>query len=242
MKLLAMDTTAKVSSVALLSEEKVLAEYTVNLSFTHSQTVMPMCENLLACCQIPLEDIDAFAVSTGPGSFTGLRIGLSAVKGMAYALNKPCISVSTLDALSRNAVGFDGVVCCVMDARCKQVYNALYQSTPDGTLEKLTEDRALLLDELAEELKSQKKNIILVGDGADLCYNEYQEHIPNIQLAPIHNRYQRASSVGLAALDKWKSGDTLSASDIIPHYLRLPQAERERKRQQEQQKAHASAQ
>lgn len=226
MKIFAFDTTAKASSVSLVSDDRVLAEFSVNLNFTHSQTIMPMCENLLSCCQIPLTEIDAFAVSTGPGSFTGLRIGLSAVKGMAFSLGKSCVSVSTLDALAENFANFPGIVCAVMDARCRQVYNAIYQG--DGSsLNKLTEDRALMLDELLEELKQCKQSIILVGDGADLCYNSFKDSLPEILLAEKNNRFQRASSVGLLAVRKAEQGELLSASEIIPQYLRLPQAERE---------------
>lgn len=227
MNILAFDTTAKVSSVSVVNEEKVLAEFSANLNFTHSQTIMPMCEQLLSCCQLSLKDIDAFAVSTGSGSFTGLRIGLSAVKGMAFALNKPCISISTLDALAKNCANFHGIICAVMDARCNQVYNAVYEGS-GMEIQKLTDDRALLLDELLEELKQCKQSIILVGDGSDLCYNKFKEFLPQLVLSEQNNRYQRASSVGLLAIEKAKKEQFLSASEIIPQYLRLPQAERER--------------
>lgn len=226
MKILAMDTTAKVSTVSIVCEDRVIAEYSINLNFTHSQTIMPMCEEILKTTQISLSEIDAFAVCTGPGSFTGLRIGISAIKGMAYALNKPCIAVSTLDALSFNALDFNGVICCVMDARCNQVYNAIFDNSGDF-LEKITEDRAIILDDLLEQLKLLKKNIILVGDGADLCYNKFKDILPNIRMASISNRYQRASSVGLVAVNKYKENLFTSANDLIPEYLRLPQAQRE---------------
>lgn len=235
MKILALDTSAKVSSVSIVTEEKVLAEFTVQLNLTHSQTIMPMCEQLLNCCQISLEEIDAFAVAKGPGSFTGLRIGLSAVKGMAYALKKPCIAVSTLDALSINGKQFDGIICCVMDARCNQVYNALYESRKNS-FTKLTEDRALFIEELSQELKQLHQPVLLVGDGALLCYNKLIDQLPDLYLAAENNRYQRASSVGLAALEKAQRGEFISASDLIPQYLRLPQAQRERMKKLEEQK------
>ncbi len=226
MKILAMDTTAKVSTVSIVNEDRIIAEYSINLNFTHSQTIMPMCEEILKTTQTQLSEIDAFAVCTGPGSFTGLRIGISAVKGMAYALNKPCIAVSTLDALSRNVLDFDGIICCVMDARCNQVYNAIYENQ-NGILEKITEDRAIILDDLLEELKLLKKNIILVGDGADLCYNKFKDVLSNIRVASISNRYQKASSVGLVAVDKYNNNLFTTCNDLIPQYLRLPQAQRE---------------
>ena len=235
MKILALDTSAKVSSVSVVTEDRVLAEFSAHLNLTHSQTIMPMCEQLLSCCQIPLEEIDAFAVSRGPGSFTGLRIGISAVKGMAYALGKPCIAVSTLDALSFNGRQFEGILCCVMDARCNQVYNALYESN-HTSLTKLTEDRALFIDELSQELKELQKPVLLIGDGAELCYNKLNGILPDLVLAPENNRYQRASSVGLVALEKAKQGEFISPSQLIPQYLRLPQAQRERMKKLEEQK------
>lgn len=226
MKILAMDTTAKVSTVSIVCEDRIIAEYSINLNFTHSQTIMPMCEEILKTTQINLSEIDAFAVCTGPGSFTGLRIGISAVKGMAYALNKPCIAVSTLDALSFNALDFNGIICCVMDARCNQVYNAIFDNSGDF-LEKITEDRAIILDDLLEELKLLKKNVILVGDGADLCYNKFKDTLPNIRMASVSNRYQKASSVGLVAVNKYNQKLFTNANDLMPEYLRLPQAQRE---------------
>ena len=237
MKILAVDTTAKACSVSLVENGRVLGENFVNLSFTHSQTMMPMCSQLLENAKLPLSQIDAFAVSTGPGSFTGLRIGLSAVKGMAFALNKPCVAVSTLDALAQNVSQWQGIICPVMDARCNQVYNALYESTGDG-LRKLTEDRALMLDQLLQELKTFEKPVILVGDGADLCYNRYQGEICGLAIANPQNRFQRASSVGILAEQKALEGEVLSASEILPSYLRLPQAQREliKKKQMEKEK------
>lgn len=226
MNILAMDTSAKAASVCLLNEDKILAEYTVNLGLTHSQTIMPMCENLLSQSQMSLNDIDYFAVSNGPGSFTGLRIGISAIKGMAYALEKPCVAVSTLDALAYNAIDFSGTICCAMDARCNQVYNALYH-VHNGILSKIGVDRALSLDELLEDLKKEKKSIIFVGDGAELCYNKYREFLPNLVLCGIANRFQRASSVGLAAFHKIHIGEFIDAQSLSPEYLRLPQAQRE---------------
>lgn len=236
MKILAIDTTAKVSSVSIVSDEKILAEYSVNLNLTHSQTAMFMCENILSCCRLTVADLDAFAVSTGPGSFTGLRIGLAAVKGMAYPFQKPCISVSTLDALAQNLSNFSGYVCAVMDARCRQVYNSIYLGN-GRDLTKIIPDRACMTEDLLKELKDFKKSVILVGDGADLCYNQYQEAFPEILIAEKNNRFQRASSVGLLAVQKMRRGEILSASEIVPQYLRLPQAERERLKKQKSQPA-----
>ena len=229
MKLLALDTSAKAASAALLEEDKILAEYSVNLGLTHSQTILPMCEALLRQSGLSLSGLDYFAVSNGPGSFTGLRIGIAAVKGMAYAVKKPCVAVSTLDALAWNLSDCSATVCCVMDARCHQVYNALYDVRP-GRVEKRTPDRAISLDELYEELKTEKNPVILVGDGADLCYNEYKERLSGIVLCGAANRYQRAASVGLAAWRQIQAGNTVDAGSLMPAYLRLPQAERELKK------------
>lgn len=226
MNILAIDTSTKVSTISIVCEDRIITEYSINLHFTHSQTIMSMCEEILKTTGIHLSEIDAFAVCTGPGSFTGLRIGISCIKGMAYALNKPCISVSTLDALSYNSLDFDGIICCVMDARCNQVYNALYDNS-NQNLEKITEDRTIMIDDLLKELNIIKKNIILVGDGANLCYNKFKCTVSNIKLASLNNRYQRASSVGLVAVNKYKLNLFTNAFDLMPKYLRLPQAQRE---------------
>lgn len=228
MNILAMDTTAKASSVSLLNDDKILAEFSLNMQFMHSQTIMPMCESMLNCCKMKLDEIDAFAVSTGPGSFTGLRIGLSAIKGMAYALSKPCVGVSTLDALAMNVSCFDGIICAVMDARCKQVYTALYKVNTSGVnpVEKLTADRAITLAELLLELQQINEKIILVGDGAQMCYDAYKDSL-DISLAQKNVCHQRASSVGLVALQKIVAEGTISVDKLLPEYLRLPQAQRE---------------
>lgn len=227
MKLLAIDTSAKAASAAISENGKILAEFYTNIKTTHSQTILPMCESMLHTLGMKTEEFDGFAVSVGPGSFTGLRIGISAIKGLAYAVGKPCVGISTLDAIAQNGASFCGILCAVMDARCQQVYNALYEC--DGkSIRKITKDRALRLDELLEELKSYKKSVLLLGDGADLCYNSYQKELPDVQLAPPGIRYQHASSVALLAERAFEAGDTQTASELLPVYLRLPQAQRER--------------
>ena len=229
MKLLALDTSAKTASAALLEEDRLLAEYSVNLGLTHSQTILPICETILRQAGLSAADLDYFAVSCGPGSFTGLRIGIAAVKGMAYAAGRPCAAVSTLEALAWNLCDCTATACCVMDARCHQVYNALFDVAP-GSVRRRTPDRAISLADLRRELESEKNPVILVGDGADLCYNEYQEALPGVLLCGAANRYQRAASVGLAAWRKIRAGDTVDAAGLMPEYLRLPQAERELKK------------
>lgn len=235
--ILAFDTTAKVSSVSLVSEQKVLAEYSVNLNFTHSQTLMPMCESLLRCCGIGLQEIDLFAAANGPGSFTGLRIGIAAVKGLAFACQKDCVAVSTLDALCQNVSGFEGIICSVMDARCNQVYHALYRSHADGTAEKITEDCAITIEALLKELTALHQPVMLVGDGADLCYSSYKDSLPGCVIAGSSHRYQSASSVGILAVRKAQCGQTVSAASLSPEYLRLPQAQRELIKKSKEKKA-----
>ncbi|MEG1995989.1 MAG: tRNA (adenosine(37)-N6)-threonylcarbamoyltransferase complex dimerization subunit type 1 TsaB, partial [Oscillospiraceae bacterium] len=176
---------------------------------------------------LKIEDVDAFAVSVGPGSYTGLRIGISAVKGLALATNKPCIAVSTLHALALNVSLFDGVICAVMDARCNQVYCALFNSNANE-LQRITNDEAIPIEELEVKLKTFQKNIILVGDGALLCYNSLSDKISNLSLSPKSQMLQKASSVGLLGVSAYNNGQTLTCDELMPLYLRLPQAQRER--------------
>ncbi|MEG0570275.1 MAG: tRNA (adenosine(37)-N6)-threonylcarbamoyltransferase complex dimerization subunit type 1 TsaB [Oscillospiraceae bacterium] len=227
MKILAIDTSAKVASVSIVSQDEVIAEFNINCKLTHSQTLMPMCEQILSQTNLKIEDLDAFAVSVGPGSYTGLRIGISAVKGLALATNKPCIAVSTLHALALNVSLFDGVICAVMDARCNQVYCALFNSNANE-LQRITNDEAIPIDELEVKLKTFQKNIILVGDGALLCYNSLSDKISNLSLSPKSQMLQKASSVGLLGVSAYNNGQTLTCDELMPLYLRLPQAQRER--------------
>ncbi len=224
MIILAMDTGSKTSSVALLQDGKLLGEINLNMNIVHSQTIMPMCKDLLKTCKHDISDVDVFAVANGPGSFTGLRIGISAIKGMAFAQNKPCVAVSSLEALAYNLIDFDGVICAVMDARRDQVYNALF-SCENNKITRVCDDRALSISDLAEELKILKEKIIFVGDGADLCYNKIKAN--NITLAYAHNKNQRAASVGIIAYDKATAGEVITTGELEAKYLRLPQAERE---------------
>ena len=225
MKILAIDTSSQAASCALLEDERPIGLFYIDAKLTHSQTILPMVENMLSACQQKLGDVDLFAVSNGPGSFTGLRIGTAAVKGMAHALNKPCVGLSTLEGLAYNMVGHSGIVCAVMDARCNQVYTALFDL--DDGMRRITEDLAIPLEELHEILKKQEKNIVLVGDGAVLCYNSIMEHdVCSVTLAPAHRRLQNAHSVGLAALYN-HIDEAAEARELQPSYLRLPQAQRE---------------
>lgn len=234
---LVLEGSAVAASCALLEEEKVLGESFVNIRQTHSQTLLPMAEDLLRTCGVTPAELDFLAVTRGPGSFTGLRIAMAAVKGMAMAAGKPCVGVSTLEALARALAGFEGSAAAVMDARCGQVYAGLF-SLADGRVERLAggEDAALSIEELGERLGSLKKPVFLVGDGAELCYNRLSESLSPggwLRLAPTHLRYQRAAAAGLAALDAWRRGEAVAAGELAPTYLRLPQAVRELRKKQE---------
>ena len=230
MKILALECSATPASAALLENGKILASAYANVKLTHSQTLLPMVENLLKSALTDISDIDGFAISNGPGSFTGVRIGISAIKGLSIAKKLPCVGVSTLYSMAQNFTDTNCIVCAVMDARCNQVYNALFD-IKDGEITRLCEDRALLCDRLTEEIKtlSEKgKNIIITGDGTDIFYPQVK-NILNVKISSPQNRFQNAVGVGLAALEKFQNGQTVSPAELLPLYLRLPQAERELK-------------
>lgn len=229
MKILSLDASATSASVCIYDadEHKIVGDFFINTKLTHSQTLVPMIDATLKSTKTDLSDIDYFAVNTGPGSFTGIRIGVSVIKGIAMAHSKPCVSISTLESMAYNFIDSDDIIICAcMDARRNQVYNALFY-VKDGIVERLCDDRAISIADLYDELKSVDKRIVLVGDGAKLCYDSKPEGF-DIELATESKRYQRASSVALCALNSINSGDTLTASTLMPTYLRPSQAERER--------------
>ena len=226
MLILAFETSAKAASVALW-EGKLLGESYQNTGLTHSQTLMVMAENLLSQCGKTVADVTAAAVAAGPGSFTGVRIGVAAAKGFAWGREIPCYGVSTLEAMALSLGVYQGYVCPCMDARRSQVYNAMFYVN-QGVPERVSEDRAISLAELGTELKSLKEPIFLVGDGSNLCYNTLLESVPNLVLPPEHRMHQRASGVALAARKQVEVGDPGDANALTPNYLRLSQAERER--------------
>ena len=226
MKILAIDSSAKSASVAIIEDKKLLGEFFVNVGLTHSQTLMPMIEDTLKNTNLKISDIDAFAVSVGPGSFTGLRIGIAAVKGIAFADEIPCIEVSTLYSMAYNLIDENAIICAVMEARCNQVYNAVFDVC-DEKITRLTPDRTISIEELYFELEKLEKKVILVGDGAVLCYNKDENNL-DLHLAHENKRFQRASSVAFAAYDAYLNDNaTISSADLVPKYLRIPQAERE---------------
>ena len=228
MKILSLDSSATCASVSLYDADvdKIVGDFFINTKLTHSQTLVPMLDALLKSTKTELSDVDYFAVNTGPGSFTGIRIGVSVAKGMAMALCKECVSVSTLESMAYNFIDEDdAVVCSCMDARRNQVYNALF-TVKGGAVTRMCEDRAISVTDLLTELESIDKKIILAGDGAHLCYND--ELKDNILLAHDSKRYQHASSVALCARTYIENNNVLSASSLMPTYLRPSQAERER--------------
>ena len=227
MRILAFESSAKAASVALLEDDRLLGEFFLNCGQTHSRTLMQMAQELLANCALTPADVTAVACAAGPGSFTGVRIGVAAAKGFAWGRELPCVGVSTLEAMAQQAAIFDGIICCAMDARRAQVYNALF-SCEGGVLTRLTGDRAISLEELTQELKKLEKSKIMVGDGAQLCYNTLREQVSGCVLAPEQTVMQRASGVALCARRLLLTGATFDGAALEPNYLRLSQAERER--------------
>jgi tRNA threonylcarbamoyladenosine biosynthesis protein TsaB len=226
-KILALETSAVAASVCVCEDEELVAQSFQRTGLTHSATLMPMAEALLKNAGLTLEEMDVIAVAAGPGSFTGLRIGISAAKGLAWPGDKPCAGVSTLEAMAWQLIGMEGVVCAAMDARRSQVYNALFELR-DGVPVRIAPDRAISLEELGGELAEIKKPQILVGDGAHLCYNAFQELGYPVRMAPPHLRFQTAWGVARAALEQARRGQLTDAAGLTPSYHRLSQAERER--------------
>lgn len=229
MKILALETSAKAVSAAVTEDGKVLASGYQDTGLTHSRTLMPIVEHILKNTDLTVQDCDVIAVAAGPGSFTGIRIGVSAAKGLAFAAEKPAVGVSTLAAMARNVAWLDGLVICAMDARRQQVYNALFQAE-NGTLTRLTPDRAISLEDLAAEVKGDHRPKIIVGDGARLCYNALSEQGISCRMAPPHLVMQSAVSVALEAEALAKDGHLATAQDLQPVYLRPAQAQRLRDR------------
>lgn len=225
MKILAVDSSAKTASVALTDGTSLISECFVNAGLTHSKTLMPMVNNVLTQADLKLDDIDAFCVNAGPGSFTGIRIGVAAVKGLAFAGDKPCAGVSTLEACAYNFTDENCIVCVSMDARCNQVYTAIFRCE-NGKVTRLCEDKAISVDELFTELSAYDEKIILAGDGAEICYNSFGGRLNGTVLSSENRRYQRAYGAALAALN---NNEYKNSSELVPYYLRLPQAERELK-------------
>lgn len=228
MKVLAIDTSSAVASAAVLDDGKLTAEYILNHNKTHSQKIMPMIEDIIKSSDLTINDIDIFAAAYGPGSFTGLRIGVATIKALAHAVNKPLVQVSTLEALAYNAVYSDLLLCPIMDARRSQVYNAVYKA--DGTeLKELIPPRAVAMEECIDDLISMDKKVLFMGDGVAVHRDKIAEMMGEKALfaaAPFLN--QRAGSVAQLAYMKAQRGETVSYIEFLPFYIRKSQAERER--------------
>lgn len=228
MNILAIESSASAASVALAKDGALVAQYFQNNRQTHSRTILPMLKSMLENCDWGLKDIDVIAVAAGPGSFTGLRIGISIAKGLAWQGDKLCCGVSTLEAMAYLLSHMEGaVICPVMDARRNQIYNSLF-SCENGTIRRLCEDRAIGLAEWLEEVKQIKKRKILIGDGARLCYTYAEERGEYLELPPAHLQMQTAWGVACAAQRMTEVGQLVSPEQLQPSYLRLSQAERER--------------
>jgi len=231
--ILAIESSAKAASVALSLDGTLFAQYFQNNGQTHSRSVMPMVRDMLKTAGRDVSDLDAIAVAVGPGSFTGLRIGVAAAKGLAWGLDLPCIPVSTLEAMASQLIGTEGLICCAMDARRGQVYNALF-AAKEGILTRLTPDRAISLDDLTPEIRALDTPVTVVGDGAGLCLDHLLHENIAAELAPPHLVMQSAAGVLLTGKHMLERGETVSAEDLAPNYLRLSQAERERLEREQQ--------
>lgn len=226
MKILSFESSAVSASVCLTEGERVIASAFQNCGMTHSRTLLPMAEQILDNAGLCPQQIDGFAVAAGPGSFTGLRIGVATVKGFAFGTDTPCVGVSTLEAMAWNLQGMQGVVSCVMDARAEQVYHARFVLNGLDAPVRRVQDRAISIADLGQEIGQGCE--ILVGDGAQLCYTRLIESCPNVILAPSHLLYPGAYGVAMAALPHFSAHDTTTADALDAVYLRPPQAEQMR--------------
>lgn len=229
MKILGVDSTATSASAAVLSDGKILSLNYSNTGLTHSQTLLPMIDSALKSAGVTVNDIDLFAVSYGPGSFTGVRIGVAAVKGIAQPLEKKCICVSTPEVIAKALENTGCYAVAVMDARCNQVYTAQFDCL--NGFKRVTEDSAITIDELGEQLKLIDREIVLIGDGTEVAYKKLKDIISNIKTASPSIRYQSAADVALIAMEAYNEDNSIAVMphEVLPNYLRLSQAERELK-------------
>lgn len=228
MIILSIDSSSKVATAALLNNDEVLGEYVLNNKREHSVLLMPMIENLLKDCNLTVNDIDGYVVSKGPGSFTGLRIGMATIKGLSFGSSKPYISISTLDALAYSLINFKGIICPIMDALRENVYTGLYKNS-NGQLKSIIEPTPMDIDELVATLKEQNEDVIFTGDAVSKHKDYIEEHLPKAQFAPNHLSIIRASSLGELGLNLLKDGKC-DDPNSAPIYLKQPQAVRELER------------
>lgn len=237
MKILGLDSSGLVASVAVVCGDNLLGEYTVNYKKTHSQTLLPMLDEIAGMIELDLNTIDAIAVAGGPGSFTGLRIGSATAKGLGFALDKPVVGVPTVEALAYNLAGNRDLVCPLMDARRNQTYTGIYRFSADE-METVKEQCAVGIDEIAAEINRIGEAVVFLGDGVPVFrgYLEETLHVP-FSYAPAHLNKQRAGAVAALGMKYFAAGNYASAAEHRPDYLRLSQAERERIEIQEQSRA-----
>lgn len=233
MKILAFDSSGLVASVAIVQDDNLIAEYTTNYKKTHSQTLLPMLDEVVRMTETDKKSFDLLAVAAGPGSFTGLRIGSATVKGLALAWDIPVVAVPTLEALAYNALGSRRIICPIMDARRRQVYTGLYRFDKDDKIEVLMDQVPMDIDELIEVLGDRGEEVLFVGDGIDVYADTIRQKMTvPFSFAPAHMNKQRAGSVAVAAKRRYEEGIYTSGDDFAPEYLRQSQAERERAERQ----------
>lgn len=230
MNILSIECSASPVSVCIFNGDKIIASSFINVKTTHSQTLLPMIESTLKSASLSFDDIDGLSVAVGPGSFTGIRIGISAVKGLVVNRDLPCVPVSTLEAMAYMFLDTEGVICPVMDARCNQFYNALFKVN-DGKVTRICNDRVILFDDLADDLSKIDEKVIICGDGAEKFFSNINNK-SNLSLADKARRYQSATGVSFLSYNAFLQGQTLTRQQLLPFYLRLPQAERELKTKQ----------
>lgn len=233
MKILAFDSSGLVASVAIVQDDNLIAEYTTNYKKTHSQTLLPMLDEVVRMTETDKKSFDLLAVAAGPGSFTGLRIGSATVKGLALAWDIPVVAVPTLEALAYNVWGSRRIICPIMDARRRQVYTGLYRFDKDDKMEVLMDQVPMDIDELIEVLGDRGEEVLFVGDGIDVYADTIRQKMTvPFSFAPAHMNKQRAGSVAVAAKKRYEEGIYTSGDDFVPEYLRQSQAERERAERQ----------
>lgn len=236
MKIIALDSSGLVASAAVIEDQILIAEYNIQYKKTHSQTLLPMLDELRKMVELDLDTIDAIALAKGPGSFTGLRIGSATAKGLGFAMNKPILEIPTLDGLACNLYGTDKLICPIMDARRNQVYTGIYEfvkkeETPVSyKLSSLLSQCAVSIEEIAEHCNSFDREVIFLGDGVPVFEEKLAElmKVP-YGFAPAHMNRQRAAAFGILAADYYKEGKMVKAADHVPEYLRLSQAERQKR-------------
>lgn len=240
MRVLAIDSSGLTATVAIVEDDTTIAEFTINYKKTHSQTLLPMIDEMVKMVEADLNTIDAIAVAGGPGSFTGLRIGSATAKGLGLALGKPLIHIPTAEAMAYSIYGCEDIICPIMDARRNQVYTGIYQMDGDK-LQVLEAQMAVGIDELAKKLCTYGKPVIFLGDGVPVHKDRLEKELmtdQDIAFAPAHMNQQRAAAVGMLGIQYYKEGKTETAMEHKPDYLRVSQAEREREERLKAEKTH----